>query len=126
MKYNGIGHWRAWKDGIMLYDVIPVNDVTVITAMQGCPPEATCLYELNVEDIMERIGKKDIDGNEIYEKDIVSYANLKWLIRWSSEWLRWELDCIGAHVFMDFSDIEEDVNIRVIGNFWKNQELLCD
>ena len=66
------------------------------------------------------IGRKDCNGKEIYEEDIVKYNNRLWIVKWDGEQARFTYDSIHSNVFGTMEDAKE---LEVIGNIYENPEL---
>ncbi len=127
--------FRAWyPEKQKMYEVAKVD-------MWGDPDQATCdlaavdeeLFDIYLNDVelMQYIGRKDINGKEICEGDIVSFDDCT-----STESGYWERGCIGVvkwcnetvsfEVSNRFSAESYEVldECVVIGNIYENPELL--
>jgi len=79
--------------------------------------------------IMQYTGKKDKNGVEIYEGDIVEnrYCGKVYEIVWDNESSTWsqKIDNNYRSFFMDWAkDKKSEHNIEIIGNIYENTELL--
>jgi uncharacterized phage protein (TIGR01671 family) len=127
--------FRAWyPERQKMYEVAKID-------MWGDPDQATCdlaavdeeLFDIYLNDVelMQYIGRKDINGKEICEGDIVSFDDCT-----STESGYWERGCIGVVKWCN-ETVSFEVSNRlsaesyevldecvVIGNIYENPELL--
>jgi hypothetical protein len=130
--------FRAWDiaQSIWVYnssmEYICVGDgiIVIVTyaPVSGGGYEPQSLKQLTWTEIKNLVfvafsGKQDINGKEIYHKDIVKNGfDVKWLVEWDSEKLRWvgiRLD--NSNIIIPLCDL---VNLEIIGNELENPELL--
>lgn len=74
--------------------------------------------------VMQYIGKKDMDGKEVYEGDIVAYEGIKvniGKIVYSEKWGCYEIKMIIGGETLEITDLHYSA---VIGNIYENKELL--
>lgn len=80
------------------------------------------IHKFNQIKLMQYTGKKDKNGVEIYEGDIVRYAEFNCPVLWSKD-LMWCIDInngYGEEMLTAYFDYE----LEVIGNIYENPELL--
>lgn len=115
--------FKAWTGKKILEDIILVNNNTVITNIQGFPNNMQAVGEI-ITDVMQYIGKKDKNGKEIYEDDIVYWEHLNayGIVYYNED---------EAHYYVKPIKSDEETEIyldstvmKVIGNKHQNPELL--
>lgn len=110
---------RHHKDDNILYDNSDEGCLTVL---------------LSDERLMEFTGFYDVDGNEIFDGDIVRDGHLEYPYNREVYWddrFAWSLRLAGDKQFMgslsnDKYIVPVDMKVRVVGNRYENPELLTD
>ena len=71
-------------------------------------------------EIQQFIGLKDKNGKEIYEEDIIETPSGIWLVKWYQE------NCKFRAIQKQYQAelVDNTINYKIIGNIYKNQELL--
>lgn len=73
--------------------------------------------------LMQYTGLKDIDGEEIYEGDIVKhFSGLPFLVVWDNQYCGWGLK--NKNFTCSLLDYEPSKHYKILGNIYLNPELL--
>lgn len=76
-------------------------------------PSTACMY----------IGRKDVDGNKIYNCDILGGIIGVGLIQWIEKDCRFGIVIYGEETEIDFSELDDD-ELVVVGNVYDNYDML--
>lgn len=127
MRYN---KFRAWdkQDRRMItheQDFIPLK-VTNLGVLRLNPNIEKDNWEFMNRDrfyLMQYTGLKDRNGKDIYEGDILSRKNLKYIVKWSSNHM-FALTVDNMEVGMLCEVTTEE--FEIVGNIYENPELLSN
>ena len=125
-----IPKFRAWTEEgkEMYYDVYPFKDDTLLLSY-----DEIAFDEVPASDfiLMQSTGRKDKNGKEIFEGDVVKYEVGR---NTYTEEVAYDKDFAGfgvrdakANVVFTFGELAEDISLislEVIGNIWEDGELL--
>lgn len=119
--------FRYWNNGIMQYDFDGwTEDISINEIFE--------YLKKNKISIMQYVGKKDKNGKEIYEGDILKYDGEKckhcgkllydthkfYIMKWDKKAAQW--DCVNDENTMSYWIWKTDMEI--IGNIYENPELI--
>ena len=122
--------FRAWtEEGKAMYcDAYPFKDDTLLLSYDGI-----AFDEVPASDfiLMQSIGLKDKNGNEIFEGDIVKYEagcnTVTEEVVYDKNFAGFGVKDADANIIFTFGELAEDIDlssIEVIGNIYENPELL--
>jgi uncharacterized phage protein (TIGR01671 family) len=79
--------------------------------------------EVNEFELLQYTGLKDIDGEEIFEGDIVKhFSGLPFLVVWYNQYCGWGLK--NKNFTCSLLDYEPSKHYKILGNIYQNPELL--
>ena len=106
-----------WPDGFHILGETTCFDL-IGQQLKERNPEKSTLSMLNDIEITEYTGRKDKDGKEIYEKDIVEEGGGRGVVEWDELQLKYQYKtCFGTAGFYGFIG-------KVIGNIYENKDLI--
>lgn len=122
--------FRAWTEEgkAMYYDVYPFKDGTLLLSYDGI-----AFDEVPASDfiLMQSTGLKDKNGKEIFEGDVVKYEvgcnTYTEEVAYDKNFAGFGVKDAKANIVFTFGEIAEDIGIislEVVGNIYKNSELL--
>lgn len=122
--------FRAWTEEgkAMYYDVYPFKDGTLLLSYDGI-----AFDEVPASDfiLMQSTGLKDKNGKEIFEGDVVKYDvgrnTYMEEVAYDKNFAGFGVKDAKANIVFTFGEIAEDIgliSLEVIGNIYKNTELL--
>lgn len=122
--------FRAWTEEgkAMYYDVYPFKDGTLLLSYDGI-----AFDEVPASDfiLMQSTGLKDKNGKEIFEGDVVKYEvgcnTYTEEVAYDKNFAGFGVKDAKANLVFTFGEIAEDIGIislEVVGNIYKNSELL--
>ncbi|OAX75207.1 hypothetical protein A0U96_02095 [Lactiplantibacillus plantarum] len=119
--------FRAWDRILNEYRILGVNDDSNNLGLGfevsgGIGSNVTTMYH-SVGDVVEQFtGLKDVNGNEIYEGDILENRKYRSIVKFANG--KFLADVVGT--ISRFDLIGETHGSKVIGNVHENPELLED
>ena len=122
--------FRAWTEEgkAMYYDVYPFKDGTLLLSYDGI-----AFDEVPASDfiLMQSTGLKDKNGKEIFEGDVVKYEvgcnTYTEEVAYDKNFAGFGVKDAKANIVFTFGEIAEDIgliSLEVVGNIYKNTELL--
>lgn len=121
--------FRAWDDDFGDFLTINMFELNNDGEIIGIVHKGDFIgYNKDKTHLMQYIGLKDMNGEEIYKGDIIKYWNLTFKeyeiceIRWIDKFITYvATDRLDNNIFIQSID---EKRIEIIGNIYKNAELL--
>ena len=122
--------FRAWTEEgkVMYYDVYPFKDDTLLLSY-----DEIAFDEVPASDfiLMQSTGRKDKNGKEIFEGDVVKYEvgrnTYTEEVAYDKDFAGFGVRDANADIIFTFWELAEDIDLislEVVGNIWEDGELL--